>query len=260
MKKIPISIRGVVNARAEILAETKLQSITDFSPDDIFIVGYPKSGNTWMQCLLAGLIFGIDTRFAPDSLVQDLVPDVYFKRFYRRHLTPTFFKTHDLPRERYRRVIYLVRDGRDVMVSFFHHLAALGHCSDYSKLVNGEGIFPYRWHEHVESWLANPYGAELITISYENLQRNTVAELRKICVFAGLEREQAALEFVAQTTTFGIMGAREKKFGWDNPVWPKDKPFLRRGKIGSFNDEMPHQDLAAFMKVSMPTLSRLGYC
>jgi hypothetical protein len=80
--------------------------------------------------MLAGLIFGIDVRFAPDSLVQDLIPDVYYKRFYRRHLTPTFFKTHDLPRPQSRRVIYLVRDGRDAMVSYFHHLTAI---------VNGSG-------------------------------------------------------------------------------------------------------------------------
>jgi hypothetical protein len=143
----------------QLLAAAKLLRMNDFDPNDIFTVGYPKSGNTWMQHLLAGLVFGIEPRLGPDSLVQDLVPDVHFSKFYKRYLTPTFFKTHDLPEPKYRRVIYLVRDGRDAMVSYFHHLAALGKRPDCLKLVaTGEGLFPCRWHEHVEAWLKNPYG------------------------------------------------------------------------------------------------------
>src|ERR1700728_3872206 len=89
-----------------------LRSIEDIDPGDIVVAGYPKSGNTWMQYLLAGLRFGIDVRLAPDSLVQELIPDMHSKRFYKRHLAPMFFKTHQLPKREFRRVIYLVRDGR----------------------------------------------------------------------------------------------------------------------------------------------------
>jgi hypothetical protein len=236
------------------------RSIEDVDPGDIFIVGYPKSGNTWMQYLLAGLGFGLDARLAPDSLVQELIPDMHSKRFYKRHLTPTFFKTHQLPQRRFRKVIYLVRDGRDVMVSYFHHLNALGHPMDYLKLVEtGEGLYPCRWHEHVESWLANPFSAEVITVKYESLHRDAVAELEKICAFAGLEREREMLESIVKKTTFELMRGREKKLGWENTLWPRDKAFIRRGKIGSFTDEMPPQALATFLKASQPALHRLGY-
>jgi hypothetical protein len=260
MKRFRIFGERAVDPPVDILTEAKLQRITDFSPDDIFVAGYPKSGNTWMQYLIAGLIFGIDARFAQDSLIQDLVPDVYYKRFYRRYLTPTCFKTHDLPQPKFRKVIYIFRDGRDVMVSLFHYLKAIGTYTEYSELVTtGKNLFPCRWHEHIESWLSNPYGAEMVTISYENLQRNTVGELQKICEFAGLEREQPVLEMLARQTTFEMMRAREEKLGVDNPLWPKDTLTVRRGKIGCFQDEMPKQPLEAFMKMSMPTLERLGY-
>jgi hypothetical protein len=245
---------------ASFFAETKLRKVADFRPTDIFVVGYPKSGNTWMQYLIAGLAFGINVSLAPDSLIQELVPDVHYKQFYRRYLATTFFKTHDLPQPKYRKVIYVVRDGRDVIVSYFHHLKAIGTESDYSKLVTtGEGLFPCRWHEHVESWLANPYSAEMLMIRYEDLQRNTVEELQKICNFAGLEREQSTLGSVARETIFETMRAKERKDGWENAAWPKDKQFFRRGKIGSFQDEMPPQALEAFTKLSISTLKRLGY-
>ena len=77
----------------------------------------------------------------------------------------------------------------------------------------------------------------------------TESLLQKICEFLGIEREQSMLKLVAQQTTFEMMRTREKKLGWENPVWPRDKPFMRSGKIGSFHDEMPKQALEAFTKL-----------
>ncbi|MDB6057814.1 MAG: Sulfotransferase, partial [Verrucomicrobiales bacterium] len=99
--------------------------IDEFQPEDVFIVGYPKSGNTWFQNLISGLIYGVDSRLCPTRLVNDIVPDVHFNEYYHRYSTPMFFKSHSLPRPDYRRVVYLLRDGRDAMVSYFHYLEAI---------------------------------------------------------------------------------------------------------------------------------------
>ncbi len=79
---------------------------------------------------------------APDSVIQDLVPDVHSQPWYRRYSTPMFFKTHDLTRPEYRPVVYLVRDGRSVMVSYFHHLRALNERGvDFLRTVQtGDGL------------------------------------------------------------------------------------------------------------------------
>jgi hypothetical protein len=256
-----MSIEVKFGSESAVLAAVKLRPINDSEPDDVFVAGYPKSGNTWMQYLLAGVIFGSDARLVPDSLIQDLVPDVHYKTFYRRYITPTFFKTHELPQPRHRKVVYLVRDGRDVMVSYFHHLTVLGKSVDFSKLIaTGEGLFPCRWHEHIEAWAANPYGAEMITISYETLKSDAVTALERICEFAGVERERTYLELAVRNSSFEILRAKEKKLGWrEDSVWPRDKFFVRRGEVGSFKDEMPEGLLRAFMDQSEPALKRFGY-
>src|SRR5262245_49052900 len=66
-------------------------------PNDVFVVGYPKSGNTWFQYIVSALVYGVDPEATPDSVIQELVPDVHAKSFYKRFATPTYFKSHDLP-------------------------------------------------------------------------------------------------------------------------------------------------------------------
>ena len=240
---------------------TGLSPINETHLEDIFVVGYPKSGNTWMQNLVASIVFGTDAHLTPDRLVNELVPDVHAQNFYRRYGTPTFFKTHQLPQPEYRRVVYLIRDGRDAMVSYFHFLSAMnGRSPDFLRMVTlGEGLFPCRWHEHVEAWTANPYGAEMITIRYESLQNQPVEELKRFCQFAMVERTREFLQRAADACSFEAMREREKKFGWDSHRWPKEKAFVRRGKVGSFKDEMPPAAAMEFLRQAERTLARAGY-
>ncbi len=232
-----------------------------FDPGDVFIVGYPKSGNTWVQNLLAALNYGLDLALAPDALVQDLVPDVHAKAWYRRYGSPMFFKSHALPQPHYRQVVYLLRDGRDAMVSYLHHLQSMEHRAiDFLDLIrSGKGLFPCKWHVHVQQWLANPFQARMIIVRYEDLKKNTLAEIRRVCVLAGLEREPSQVERAVQMASFPAMQARERRLGWANPLWPKDKPFVRRGQVGSHQDEMPAEVQAAFLDEAGALLRQTGY-
>jgi Sulfotransferase domain len=249
------------SARQAFCAATGLRPIDDFRPTDIPIVGYPKSGNTWMQYLISSAAYGIDVASAPDSLIQDLVPDVHFKTFFKPYFPTTFFKSHFLPRPDYRRVIYLLRDGRDAMVSYLHYIEGLkGEKIDFLRLVQAkEWLFPGPWHDHVEQWLANPHKAEMIVIRYEDLKRDTVRELRRICEFSGIQREQSVLETSAEKCSFTSMRRREDTFAWENPQIPKTQRFVRRGEVGSHKDEMPAAVLEAFLAEAGPVLRKTGY-
>ncbi len=271
MSKLRASVRRILRSAEQlahakaiaplIFSNTEQIPIDDYDEQDVFVVGFPKSGNTWFQNIAAGLVYGVTSDFIPDSLVQELVPDVHYKRYYRRIMTPTFFKSHYLPQPDYRRVVYLMRDGRDVMVSYYHHLTALdGHAPDFLRLVReGDRRLPSQWPEHIAAWEANPYNAQMVTIKYEDLKRDTVNELVRFCEFAGLERDRALLELVAEKTSFGSMLHREGRFGRANPQWPKDKPFIRRGTVGSHKDEMPAEVLDTFLEGAGEALRRYGY-
>jgi hypothetical protein len=241
------------------MPENGLRPIGDTEPQDIFVCAYPRSGITWFQNLVAGVVFGVDPQFAHDSLIQDLVPAVNYKQFYKRYGPTAFFKSHFLPQEQYRRVVYLLRDGRDVMVSYYHYLTAMHGRQDFLRLVEGHGLSPCQWHEHVEQWSANPHNADMLVIRYEDLRQATVRELRRLCAFAGLDRNDAHLEHVAAKASFAIAQDKEKRQGWDNPKWPREHAFVRRGAIGSHKDEMPPAVLAAFLRKAGPTLERFGY-
>jgi hypothetical protein len=238
---------------------TGLTPINDHRVDDIFVVGFPKSGNTWVQYLLAGLLCGVDASRCPDTLVQEIVPDVLGRVGYRRYTQPVFFKSHDLPRADYRRVIYLLRDGRDAMVSYFHHYNALFPGMDFATLIRTAPDLPARWHEHVEAWLANPHKAELLIIKYEDLLYDSTVALRRICTFAGIEVDEAQLLRASEAASFANMKQREKRLGWDHATWPKDKAFVRRGTVGSYRDEMPPEVLALFQAEAGATLLKTGY-
>jgi hypothetical protein len=261
MKGLRRFFTGLVDRR--IVSQTDLMPITQFSDMDIFLAGYPKSGNTWFQNLITGIHFGVDPELAPDTLIQELVPDIHFKRYYRRFKTPMFFKTHNLPRPEYKRVIYLVRDGRDVMVSYYHHqMAIMSEKIDFMAMVrDGKGLFPGKWHKHVQAWDANPYNAEKIIIKYENLKQDPLTVLTQFCDFAQIERDQTFLRHVIDQTEFAKLQAKERDdhMFFANEVWPKNQKFFRRGSVGSYKDEMPPDVLEIFLRDANPMLKEMGY-
>jgi len=234
---------------------------TEFVADDVFLVSFPKSGNTWLRNLVAGVIHGLDPELAPFELIADVIPG-HRNHYYKRFCTPMYFKSHFLPQPEYRRVVYILRDGRDAIVSNFHHLAAVrGKEVDFLKVVQSTvSLFPHcKWHEHVEAWLANPYQAQMLVIRYEDLKKDAVQELRRFCQFAGVERDDAFLATMAQKAAFNKMRQKEALLGRGNPNWPRDKFFVRRGEIGSYKDEMPPEVLEIFLNEAGETLRKLGY-
>jgi Sulfotransferase domain len=237
--------------------------IDDVEPEDVVIVAYPKSGSTWFRYLVEGAVYGIDASIAPPDFLDRLLPAPHSTRYYRRFQTPMFFKTHHLPRPEYRRVVYLIRDGRDVMVSLLHHLRRTGVIDDSVDLLqlvqSRRWLYPSPWPEHVDAWDENPYGADRMTIRYEDLLRDPVKELTRLCEFSGVERDPSFLAAVAERTTFDRVQARAREIKARRDPTGSGKLFFRRGQAGSHRDEMSAEALHAFLAQAGPALERSGY-
>ncbi|QDO93678.1 sulfotransferase domain-containing protein [Formosa sediminum] len=247
----------------KIIDDEFLEEIDTTKVDDVFIVGFPKSGNTWMQSLMAGVLYGIDTEFMPDKLAQEIVPDVHARKYYKRFGVINFFKTHHLPKPNYKKVIYLVRDGRDAMVSYYHFNKNLGVDVTLEEMVKyGKNVYPAKWVEHVNSWQKNPYNADILIIRYEDLLNQPLIELNKICSFVNIERSEELLNKVIVGNEIDKMRKRVKQTGGlGNKMWEGDKgvKFFRKGKSGSYKSEMPLELISYFNEESSSALKLFNY-
>src|SRR2546423_14700051 len=76
------------------------------SPQDVFIIAYPKSGVTWFRLMAAALQYGADPEYLPNDLLDWLVPELTYPIKYKRWQDVMLFKSHDLPKPEFKRVVY----------------------------------------------------------------------------------------------------------------------------------------------------------
>ena len=130
-------------------------------PDDTFLVSYPKSGNTWVRFLLANLIHPNETvSFANINRLLP-APGVITKRFLKSVPRPRILKSHEPFDARFRKVIYLVRDPRDVAVSEYHFDLKKRYIEPdvtleqfVERFIKGTTAGYGSWWEHAASWIA----------------------------------------------------------------------------------------------------------
>jgi hypothetical protein len=137
------------------------RSLTVFE-DDTFIVSFPRSGNTWTRFLVANLVRPQEpVTFAN---IERVVPDIHAhsKRYLKSVQRPRILKSHEYFDPRYKKLIYILRDPRDVAVSsYYFHLKQRQIEDGYpferyvKDFVNGSVWAGYgSWGENVNSWLA----------------------------------------------------------------------------------------------------------
>jgi hypothetical protein len=227
--------------------------------NDVFIASYPKSGVTWLRHLTASLVYGMDSSKVSDILVNTVFPDLHAYKYYLRTGFPVVFKTHDLPRPEMKRVIHLVRDGRDVMVSYYAMLKNQGYEITLDKMIKGEvELFPCDWSSHCSEWLRNPYKSNICRISYEDLKLSPVKTLQKYCCFVGIDADEAKITAAISQSEFIKMQIKEKDQGWGHNNL-RTGLFVRKGQIGSYRNEMSEELIKEFNELNHDMLSSLGY-
>ncbi|OYP29493.1 sulfotransferase domain-containing protein [Rhodopirellula sp. MGV] len=233
----------------DISFSESVHPIEETSDEDVFVAGFPKSGNTLLQHTIAHLVYGLNES-GGRTLVQLMVPDVHANTHYFRHKDRCFFKTHDHPKEHHRNVIYIVRDGREAMLSYYHMLKNMGQDVSHRQIYSNEvPVFGGQWHQHVAMWESNPFDANLLWLRYEDMRSDRITQLKRICNFLEIERSEQELLEVARLTSFEHMQQVERRSDWvakNLTVFNKPACFIRRGACNSFRQEVDPDVLALF--------------
>ncbi len=239
-------------------------------PDDSFIVSYPKSGNTWTRFLVASLIHCQEpmTFLKADKMIPSI--DSQSRNFFKALPRPRVIKSHFPFDQTYKRVIYIVRDPKDVAVSQYHYqikrkVLQDGHPMDewIERYVAGETC-PYgSWGENVGSWLAaRAQNPDFLLLRYENMIRHTDIELIKIANFLGIDPAPKRIQWaIEQSTADNMRKLEQKEAGqWESTKdTRKDKFFVRSAKAGEGKATLSPAAIAQIEAAWGPLMRWLGY-
>ena len=239
----------------------KLEDADKVYDDDIFIVSYPKSGNTWMRFLLANLMTQKEINF---HSAADYIPDFEaHKELLEKCPRPRILKSHSLFDMRFKKIIYLIRDPRDVYVSYFHYLKKKlpNNQQDFSVFLRKKDLYPSRWHVHIESWLMAEKN-DFLVIRYEDMLLDTYAELRKVVQFLAWEISDVKLSEAIKKSSFKEMFRLENEKG--RPFRSEEdksgsSKFVRSGKSGEWKSYFSKEDLEFLRSECGNLLEKMGY-
>lgn len=216
------------------------------SEDDVLLASYPRSGNTWAKFMLAELLVGSTVDFASNSKVIPMIGN-------HRAVAPLLpgggrlVKTHEPYRLEYRRAIYLVRDIRDVALSFYKFRGAEGFDDGefdefVAAFIDGRVGGYGTWPSHVSGWLdAHDRGqAEVLVVNYERLLSAPVDRLQEMAGFLGIPAEPSVIAHIVANNTTDKMRSRPADASSD---WMRGT--VGAGSSGSWRNRYTDQQLHA---------------
>ncbi|KAH7954284.1 hypothetical protein HPB49_017150 [Dermacentor silvarum] len=184
--------------------ESRIRSAIQYEPraGDVFVVGFPKTGTTWLHFTVRHLLNKDDE--TPLESAAACMPRVSFleiagaENVESQRRPGAVIKTH-LPFENVRfsekaRYIYVLRNPYDTCVSYYHHmrrnssdLSDMSFDDFFDQFIDGY-VHPNDYFDHLTSWLAQTSKANFLFITYEDMIRDPRSSILKI---AGLSRQKA---------------------------------------------------------------------
>jgi hypothetical protein len=246
-------------------------------PDDVFLVSYPRSGNTWARFLIGNLLNPND----PCTFVnvEERVPEIYFNPDWklRRMPRPRLLKSHQAFDPRYPRVIYVIRDPRDVAVSTYHHNIKTRNVPDgfpmddfIPRFIAGDYEVQFgSWRDNVLSWLTlRQDQPNFLLLRYEKMKREPEAELLKVARFLkgarfdGIDESRETLSQAVELSSADRMRQLEKQEGgqWVTTKWTRqDKPFIRTAGEGGWKKSLSAASVERIEAAWGTLMGELGY-
>ncbi|XP_077157467.1 amine sulfotransferase-like isoform X2 [Paroedura picta] len=267
----------------EVITAEYIDSLEDFEirDSDVFIATYFKSGTVWTQNILS-LIYHEGHRNGTENTdLMDRIPWLEYNfrnRDYNSDPSPRLFATH-LPyylvpkglRSRRAKVIYVSRNPKDVLVSYYHFTSLssiIETAEDFGdfmeKFLAGE-VLASSWIDHVEGWFSHKDDFNILFLTYEEMKKDLRSSVLKICNFLGKRLTEEELQDVVDKATFNKM-KMDPRANYENlssDLIQKGKGhFLRKGTVGDWKNTMTVAQSERFDSVLKERMQKLPikYC
>lgn len=278
--------------------EVKAQEIRDRIEKIVWLASFPKSGNTWMRLFLQSYYTGmppdinkaclfshsdqanrIYQSVMHSPLSEATEPEIVFFRgaalakVVQENQPSTFFlKTHHcnmmlegqylIPPLLTNCAIYLIRDPRDVALSYARHLSKpVDYVIDLMNtnthvLLRDYNIkdFISTWSNHVLSWEQSKF--KVILLRYEDLVNTPIETFTEVVNALGLEVVEEDLQNAVKWTTFHELRSKEDAHGFNEA---KGGKFFGFGKVGRWKTELTAEQADKIVEHHGETMQRYGY-
>jgi hypothetical protein len=268
-----------------------------------WLASYPKSGNTWLRAIVDRIVrpecpFDVNAlgetapafsrlteRFIADHGVEvPLSAPGEVRRYWAatqreicsRSEKDVFLKTHNVAAKfdcghfpepsMTKSAIYMVRDPRDVAISFAWHyrhpvgLAVAALCTsstfNFKPQQIGRTELLLSWGEHVAAWTALKR-FPLLVLRYEDLLANPGAEIHRIAGFLGRQVSETEVHDIAAATAFEQLRRQEAARGFTEAV--RSGGFFRVGKAQQWRDVNDQSVFQPLLDKFSRLMRRYGY-
>lgn len=212
--------------------------------------------------------------------IENLRPEVY-KYISSEAESVVFHKIHDafvltgnqeplVPKEATYKALYFVRNPLDVAVSFSHHANLpvetivkqmnddqFAFCSRTDKLHNQLCQKLLSWSNHIKSWTEQS-DISVHIVRYEDMKTDAFATFKKASAFVDIEYTDMEIQRAVEFSDFNTIKSQEEKFGFREKA-PGSKEFFRKGKIGSWKEELPESLIQTIINNHREMMLRFGY-
>ncbi len=212
----------------------------------VYIVSYPRSGNTWVRLLLEHAL-GIESHSAHsvDRKAQGIgaLGDEHLTTHEKLQLVKSHYTS--LPGSD--DLIYVLRDGRDATASYWHYLRdhqrpSIGGFTEFLQWSFSSGDW---WAFHVYSWLKIQHSHRVLLVRYEDLWKDQEHELGRMLGFLKLEPIRSIRDYATRISFENLHALRPT--------------FFRSGRIGAWREAFSSEDAAFFFEHDLGLLTELGY-
>jgi Sulfotransferase domain len=239
LRRLPLRTRETFDAWVRAPFDERGLELIEMplDPGDVVIATFPKSGTTWLQQICHGLRSRGDMDFPEITFAVPWIERGHLfgidARAPQRFAPPRVFKTHleytNLAKGA--RYIHVIRDPKDVLVSYYRFLAqgvldpaaipidAFAEIWLFADLLAepGSGGLPlcphlYNYWRHLLDWWQARQRAPVLTLAYENLQRDLPGHVARVASFLGVDADRELIDLATRQATFAFMAEHRTQF------------------------------------------------